>query len=437
MRRGRPLAVYTPVHIDTKPVVGLMKLADGRWRASGPEKYTFTEPDEAQAIALFRAWEAKKNGQAMIEIEIPSPAPGTPAETLPAVFVIDPETGQAKHYIDEDAFWGRVRREILKRPQWVAERTGIEQIGYLLDLKPPEPLPTFEEVETVWKDHFRASDEQRRKVLHDWKDFVTATGVKTLKDITPEVVIAYRDTVYHRNITGKSQQNLFTRIRRLISFARSRAMAVEECGRVMQCLSLLVPSETTVSLDPKPILIEDWQELLKHARGDDRALILVMLNAAMYLTEATALRWKDIRGDYIVTHRAKTDRVVRVSVLWSETRAALAGVKRKGDYVFVAAHGGRLGVKGAERRWRALRKAAGVEEVTSSQIRDGAATAAAEAGVEPAMLNLLLGHRSGINDHYVKRRPEHVRPACDAVYKAYMSALKTPRSRASRHKVSR
>lgn len=51
------------------------------------------------------------------------------------------------HYIDEDAFWARVSRKILRRPQRVAERTAIEQIGYLLpDLKPPEPLSTFDEM---------------------------------------------------------------------------------------------------------------------------------------------------------------------------------------------------------------------------------------------------------------------------------------------------
>jgi integrase len=439
MRRGRHVALYTPKTLGIKPIVGLMRLKDGRWRASGPEKYTYTEPDEAAAIARFRAWEAKKNGQLSIKFELEPLGPGTADEAMPILTSIDPETGQVTQHIAEDAFWARVTRELLTRKQYAAERTGIEKLAYLDDLKPPEALPTFQEMEDVWRKHCRASDEQRRKVLHDWNDFATTAQVQTLKDIEPDVVIVYRDAVYARKVSGKSQQNLFTRIRRLVSFARARAMAVQECSRVLQCLSLLVPSESTVSLDPKPIDVDDWKKLLKTATGDDKVMLLVMLNCAMYLGEVVALKWRDIKGEYILTHRAKTDKVVRLATLWPETKAALAGVRHHGDHVFIAAHGRRLGIKGAELRWRELRKAAGVQEVTSSQLRDGAATAAAEAGIEPTIINLLLGHRSGINDHYVKRAPERVRPACDAVYAKYFPPATTageqrPRTRKTKTK---
>lgn len=427
MPRGRPIAVYTPKVVKTRPVVGLMRLKDGRWRASGPEKYTFTEPDEAEAIAHFRSWEAKKNGLAVVKIPVTRPADDTPAEAMPILTTWDPSTGECVQHIDEDAYWARVRRDLLHRKEYAAERTGIEKLLYLDQLQPPEPLPTFEQMEEVWKEHCLASDEQRRKVLHDWRDFVAATQIKTLKDVTPEIVIAFRDAVYTKSVSGKSQQNLFTRIRRLVSFTRSRALAVQECSRVLQCLSLLVPSETTVSLDPKPITRKQWEKLLKEAAGDDKAMLLLMLNCALYLGEAVALRWKDIKDDVLIAHRSKTDRVVRVATLWTATRAALKSVKRQGEFVFVAAHGGPLGVKGAERRWRELRTKAGLKSVTSSQIRDGAATAAAEAGIEPAVINLLLGHRSGINDHYVKRRPQMVAPACAAIERAYFGkGIKPP-----------
>jgi hypothetical protein len=59
--RGRPKAIYFP-KLGGDPVVGLMRLGDGRWRASGPEKYTFTEPDEKLAIVQFREWEVRQLG---------------------------------------------------------------------------------------------------------------------------------------------------------------------------------------------------------------------------------------------------------------------------------------------------------------------------------------------------------------------------------------
>ena len=38
-----------------------MRLGDGRWRASGPEKYTFSEPDEQLAVLHFHQWKARRS----------------------------------------------------------------------------------------------------------------------------------------------------------------------------------------------------------------------------------------------------------------------------------------------------------------------------------------------------------------------------------------
>jgi integrase len=113
-----------------------------------------------------------------------------------------------------------------------------------------------------------------------------------------------------------------------------------------------------------------------------------MLNFAMYLKEAVDLRWSDLKGDYLVKHRAKTGRCVRVAVIWKETLEALAKVKRRGEFIFYSYQGKPLGVKGAERRFRKLRDAAEVQ-VTSSQFRDGAATAAIEGNVNKNLCDLL------------------------------------------------
>ena len=94
---------------------------------------------------------------------------------------------------------------------------------------------------------------------------------------------------------------------------------------------------------------------------------------------------------------------------------ALAKIKRRGDYVFHAYTGKPLGIKGAELRFRNLREAAKVKHVTSSQLRDGAYTVAVAANVNPDLCKLLVGHRCGLQDNYV-RQPRIVAPACVAVY---------------------
>lgn len=54
-KTGRPIAVHKTARGEK--VVGLFRLKDGRWRASGPEKWTFSERDEdlpSHASALGR-----------------------------------------------------------------------------------------------------------------------------------------------------------------------------------------------------------------------------------------------------------------------------------------------------------------------------------------------------------------------------------------------
>jgi integrase len=214
--------------------------------------------------------------------------------------------------------------------------------------------------------------------------------------------------------------NLFSRIRRLVSFAKDRATAVDALTQALHYLALLKPSESTVSLDPKPMEPGEFRKLLDNAEGDDRAMTLLGLNGAVYLAELVNLRWSDVRDGFIVTHRAKTGRCVRVCVLWKETQAALDKIPRPGEFIFTANHGGQLGVRGMELRFRNLRDAAGLPHITSSQMRDSAYTAAVEGNVSESLGRLLTGHRSGISDHYVKRKPSMVAPACEAIYQHYM-----------------
>jgi integrase len=311
-------------------------------------------------------------------------------------------------------------QQIRDRPLWVAKKTGIEKIGYLDDVKRPEKLPTFEEIESVWKQHFSRSAEQKRRVLHAWADFKRTTGVAGVKDIKPETAIAYRDAVYARKLSAKMHANIFSRIRRLFTFASSREIAPEALGKVIDALKRLVPSGSTISLDPQPISRKDFQALIAVADEEDRAMLLLMLNGAYYCAEVVRLCWSMIQDGCIITHRSKEGRSVRVCVLWKETKNALARLSREGDYIFTAYTGRPLGTKGAEKRFRKIRSRAKISsKVTSSHLRDGAATAMVQAGVSERLLAIAMGHRSGISDHYVKRNPMMVAPACKAVHDLY------------------
>lgn len=420
-KTGRPAAFYRSRRGDR--IEGLSRLGDGRWRASGPQRFTFTEPDEDLAVLRYRRWQAAQSGA---EVNLPVDTAGLDAaaatdkatRTSMLVRFAPGKPPQTFRAVDEDEFWSAVRREILSRPKYAAERTGIEQIAYLSDLRKPEPLPTFSDLTRTWEAHFNASAEQKTKCARAWRDFVDTAKLESLSDISPKSVIAFRDAVYARNWTGKSQSNLFNRIRRYLSFFQSRAIAVETMGRLLEHLKLLSPDRTTISTNPQPISRQDWQKLLGAAEGSDKAMILLMLNGGFYLSEVVRLKWTDIKDGCIITHRHKTGRCVRVCVLWKRTLTALRKVKRKGEYIFYTYAGRPLGTKGGEKRWGRLRERA-KSTATSSQLRDGAYTACVEANVTANLCQLLMGHRSGISDHYVKRKPTMVAAACRAIEDAY------------------
>ncbi len=259
--------------------------------------------------------------------------------------------------------------------------------------------------------------------MRAWRDFCETTKVGGLKDIDDKAAVRFRDAVVARKWKGKTEQNCFARVRALLSYCKKRAIAVQEINTALVNLALMVPSSTTVSLDSTPVEPEDFRSMLDHAEGENRALVLLMLNGALYPQEAVDLKWSDIKPNgCLVAHRSKTGRCVRVAVLWKETLEALAQVPKRGEHIFYGNHGGPLGVKGAEKRLRVLRKAAGVPHVKGSWFRDGACQAAAEANVTEQLQRVYEGHASGIQDRYIKRNPKMVAPACSAVYNAYMAA---------------
>jgi hypothetical protein len=73
--------------------------------------------------------------------------------------------------------------------------------------------------------------------------------------------------------------------------------------------------------------------------------------------------------------------------------------------------------------FKALRKSSGIGvDVQFAHIRDGAYTAAVEAGTDIDLCRLLAGHAMGISDHYVQRRPKMVAGVCEAIERAYFGS---------------
>jgi hypothetical protein len=138
-KTGRLIAVYKASNGDRIP--GLMKLKDGRWSASGPQKFTFGEPDEKLAMARFRAWGQRKQSPALGTVQYPLNAYEAALDIarraiaagghLAATTTLAGDRYVVSDETLSDQQWQWLRKQTINRPQWVAERVGIEQIGCL------------------------------------------------------------------------------------------------------------------------------------------------------------------------------------------------------------------------------------------------------------------------------------------------------------------
>lgn len=381
------------------PVVGLSRMTDGRWRIIGTQT-RFSEPDEQKAIAKFYALTG-------VEDEDKQAAQRAEKHTYPYESKTHP-------------IWKWFADQVRQRPLWVADATGIEQLGYLIGLKPPEAIPTLMELRKLWEKHATGTQGNMSKVRRGFDHFIEATDANSLREITPQLAIDYRDVLHNSGYSGKTQAHIIAGIRRVLTNAKERAVAMVAINTALTYLELLKPSESASSMDPKPIEVADWKKILATAEGDLRAMALLMLNGSYYLGEVIELEWDDITNGCIVTNREKTGKCIRVCSLWEETKEALASVKRRGAKIFYNAIGLPCKRCATFRNFRDMTIQARTS-ITASQLRDGAYTAAVESGVTFQFCQLLNGHRTGMADKYVKRNPKMVKPACDAIYAKYFS----------------
>jgi len=432
-------------------------LSDGRWKLSGSKAIKFTEPDERLAVTRFRQL---TNGLEEQAVSIPravskfgdidsleralafTSPPSTPPQiqgTGPDSWTEDrlpkPSSGDPQYIhvvgdtwewspvsLQADAVWGFVRRMILEKPQLVAEKTGIEQIGYLSELRKPTVSPALESLGDLYaaKPSLSSNEASRSKLF--WKEFCKAVGVETVKEINHTNIAAYETVVQGGKYAPKSILHRYSKVRTVLAYAIKRGVGIEDCRRALDVTAMLEIKNHT-PLDPKPISVDQFWSVHKTAidAGDETfaTLMLTALNGAMYGGEVAALRWEELNlttGE-LVSRRSKTG-VSRVAVLWPETRAALKKLPRVNDECFhtrVRSYT-TYSVLAA---WKKYRTVAGLgDDVVFSMIRDAAFTVACKVSLDQA--RVLAGHRlPGASDHYIRRDASFVAKACAAVRKTF------------------
>lgn len=454
-KTGRPRKPYVTSWGDH--VNGLRRRPrDGRWVIVETGQI-FTESSETRAVQRFRDWQSRNSGERLnlagvgqglvgdsdasdamsvakfarfgnksgrLRIKARDASPETLEQVAAGDYSNCDITLEQK--VHESAIWPWMRELLIERPEYVAEKLGIPELARLADLPKRKPSPTLDELIDLYVEHGRCSDHEKKKSRTGWADFsdaMKAKGITTANKITTEAVAEWQSDVVGRGKSAAYVAYRITKVKAVLNLARKHGRDV--ASAIEACAILTKPKQA--EFNPQPISRQDFGKLFDAADDVFRAFLLLGLNCAMYPSELFAVEWKsvDLTKGTLSTSRGKTG-VSRVAVLWPRTVEALEKLERRNEYVFgpVARYPGDApSVKTATTRWGLLRKAAGVStDVKMADLRDGAQTAAAEAGVPLDQIRVLAGHRTGISDHYVRRRPTLVADACRAIEEAYFGS---------------
>lgn len=449
--------------------------SDGRWVIVETGEI-FSQPDERRAVQRFRDWESSQQErdlllEADVDIEelarqvLEANSSGrvgpmiriTGEQSAQLVQAIEVQLGLAsgsatattavfdptfpgtsrrpkppvrqrplvQQRVTEESFWNHVRDQLLDHPEKAAERTGIPELVRLAELPKREPSPTLKRLGDLYAQKTTISDQERRESVQWWEEFrmfLEPMNIRTLRELTAEAVAAWGDHILSIVESGKSRtyaRHRFGKVKTIVNFARTRRLSPKDCRHALDCMAVLVPPRPPEK-NPKPISRLDLHAMLEHA--DDRltAAILCGINLCLAPKEIVALKWEelDLEAHTFVAARNKTG-VRRVGTVWSRTVESLQKLPRLTPAVFTSAQGTELSVWTLRDDWRQTRKRAGVDAELSS-LRDGAYTAAIEAGATSDQAALLAGHAfPGARDNYVRRNPRMASEVCDAIERIY------------------
>lgn len=441
-KTGRPHKPYRTSwgeHVE-----GLRQRKDGRWVVVETGQ-TFVELDEKLAVHRFRQWQRSQEHVSTVRMSVPFStfkSKDDRDEAMQAgasIWGMIDGTVRIGAEIPEVLAWAWLREELYERPEYVAKQVGIPEIAYLTELKKPEPSLTLREIGKLYHDKADVQSKQRRQIQLFWDDFrkfMERHEVETLRQLTTAAVAEYGDFAKDRarklreaKVRGGSLKYLkhrYNGIRRAINFARQRGVNPDDVRHAIDCCAVLTVPRHRSLRDPHPIAREDFHRLLDHVTEPRmRALLLVMLNLCMYPHEARNLDWGEINLDKktVVTDRSKTT-VIRIGTLWEQTIEALRAIRPANPasdlQVFTTREHTRWSVKTIGNQYRRLRSQAGVSKsVKLEHLRDGAYTAAIDAGASVDDAKLLAGHSTGISDFYVARKPRMVAKWIEGIRQAY------------------
>ncbi|MEM1097146.1 MAG: site-specific integrase [Planctomycetota bacterium] len=324
-------------------------------------------------------------------------------------------------------FWPWVRKLILDQPAYFAKMVGIPELASLRHLPIPESAISIDDVVDAYSRSNPSTSEVKTRAVRTFRKLASHADATTLADLTQERLLAWREHIErHPNIkSAGTRTGIYGQVKSILSFGMKEGLDQSQLRAALDRCKVLWTPEPLPPVRPMPISRQDFHTLLAGADPTWRAWLLLALNLAMTAEDLCQLKCEDFDLDAgtFVSIRVKTrrDRIPRAGVIWDETRQAMADLGSRSEYVFTSRHGTKFSKNSRVNMFAKLRKRVGLpDSVKMSHIRDAAYTTACQATSDERWARVLAGHRApGLQDNYVLRNPEAVRPACEAVYGAF------------------
>lgn len=400
-------------------------------RIDGSKKWFGSDPQ--QALVRFREWESNRNPQATIDFATKKPETVLHNWSGKLKKVSYPYSQYLKA-IPEAEFWAMVRKLILADPIYASQMTGLPLDRLHKFKAPSETLSLAKIAALYWDKPDPITDKTKRDMQAYWDEFCKLVGGETrqLGHITVDLISEYHDKIYH-DAKGKSSAYVkarFVSVKTVFRYALKRGKDVDAVKQVLTYCEMLVPPKSN-GCNPSPISRKDFEACLNAADTKWTAILLLALNMAGYPVDVAVLKKEDVdlEAGTLINRRTKT-RVPRIAILWARTITAIRDYQKAephdSDYLFLSRENGKYHPNHIGRNFRRIRANAKRQDGTAvpatvefAHIRDGAQTAAIQGGADPVHTDFLLGHKTGIRDDYLLRRPDMVADACAAVERYY------------------
>lgn len=436
-KKGRPCKYVTDP--NGRPIVGL-SCYNGRYYASHSKPRKWFSSDFKESLMMFQRFlNQQKEEEPVVEIYIPHD-PEIPSKNG---FVEWDEIGVGPAVISaaypgdttclpEILFLEKAREIILTDPILAAKKLGIPELSRLDDLPRLEKPLALKSMLEFYINHKKPSKDERRKVKSVFKAFMNVVGVRTIREITSDMIFDYRDKCLkeyqERGLSYHWLNAKFAKAKTVLNCSAKHGRSNKsELNRVLGWCKCLTVSKGDTTESAQPIEREDVHKLLNCANLRMRTIMLLALNCGYYAKDIHDIKKTMIKHkkglDYVVFPREK-NKHMRVNVLWEETKSALDEYMKANpnelEYVFSSQNGTPFDPHDVQRCFDRLRKKANVsDEVKFSHFRDGAATALF-GKVNSDMLQVTIGHRiKGEKSKYISVKPEQVADCAEYIREEY------------------